>query len=79
MIGDGGDGRAEGGVDLLVLRVALGQARGIVEDVLGEGVDRVLGDIVAGEDDGGDSDGDRVGVQTVDIRRDGCINGICCK
>ena len=71
MIGDGGDGRAEGGVDLLVLRVALGQIRGIVEDVLRERVDRVLGDIVAGEDDGGDSDGDRVGVQTVDIRRDG--------
>lgn len=71
MIGDGGNGSAELGADLRVLGVGVGETGGVVEDIGDQLVDGVLGNVVAGEDDRADGDGDGVRIKTVNILADG--------
>ena len=71
MIGDGGNGSAELGADLRVLGVGVGETGGVVEDIGDQLVDGVLGNVVAGENDCADGDGDGVRIKTVNILADG--------
>ena len=71
MIGDGGNGSAELGADLRVLGVGVGETGGVVEDIGDQLVDDVLGNVVAGENDCADGDGDGVRIKTVNILADG--------
>lgn len=71
MIGDGGNGSAELGADLRVLGVGVGETGGVVEDISDQLVDDVLGNVVAGENDCADGDGDGVRIKTVNILADG--------
>ena len=72
MIRDGGDRRCEVEVELMALVVALGDGVLVVEDRAHDIVDRILGYVVAGDDDGTDGDGLAVFGRAVDR----CVDGV---
>ena len=70
MIRHGGDGGTELQAQLAILGMAADQISGVVKDIGGQGIDGILGHIVAGQDHSGHGHGGHILVQTVHILGD---------